>query len=57
MTADITPLRLRPMYQGYLGVAWSVASVLGPIFGGLLTQKASWRWCFCTCKPFFPFVR
>jgi MFS family permease len=22
-----------------------VGTVLGPILGGLLTEKASWRWC------------
>lgn len=26
-----------------------MSSVLGPIVGGILTEKASWRWCFCQC--------
>ncbi|EIW71642.1 hypothetical protein TREMEDRAFT_67877 [Tremella mesenterica DSM 1558] len=42
VTSDIIPLHQRGTYQGYLGGAWGVASVLGPILGGVLTQKASW---------------
>ena len=40
--ADIVPLHKRGTYQGWLGLSWSVASVLGPILGGVLTEKASW---------------
>lgn len=45
--ADIVPLHQRGLYQGYMSASWAMSSVLGPIVGGILTQKASWRWCFC----------
>lgn len=41
-TAEIVPLSKRPMYQGVLGATWGIASVLGPILGGILTEKVSW---------------
>ncbi|ORY34911.1 major facilitator superfamily domain-containing protein [Naematelia encephala] len=49
--SDIVPLHKRGIYQGVLGATWGVAAVLGPILGGVLTQKASWRWCFYVNLP------
>lgn len=48
---DIVPLSKRGMYQGVIGSTWGIASALGPIFGGLLTDRASWRWCFFINLP------
>jgi MFS family permease len=42
----IVPLRKRPMYQGFMGITFAVASVVGPLLGGAFTDKATWRWCF-----------
>ncbi|ODO00769.1 hypothetical protein L198_03096 [Cryptococcus wingfieldii CBS 7118] len=51
IASDIVPLEKRGAYQGFLGASWGVASVLGPILGGVLTSKASWRWCFYINLP------
>ena len=42
----ILPLRKRPMYQDSMGITFAVASVVGPVLGGVITDKATWRWCF-----------
>lgn len=45
------PLAKRPMYQGLIGAVFGVASVIGPLLGGVFTEKLSWRWCFYINLP------
>ena len=40
------PLAKRPIYVACLSSMFGIASVVGPILGGALTDKVSWRWCF-----------
>jgi MFS family permease len=41
--SDLFSVRDRGMYFGIIGGVWALASSLGPVVGGLFTQKVSWR--------------
>lgn len=45
------PLHKRPAYTGFMGMVFGVASVVGPLLGGVFTDKVSWRWCFYINLP------
>jgi EmrB/QacA subfamily drug resistance transporter len=41
----------RARWQGLLGAVFGLASVIGPLVGGYLTDHASWRWNFYINVP------
>jgi EmrB/QacA subfamily drug resistance transporter len=48
---DLVSPRERGRYQGYIAAAFAVATVVGPLIGGVLVQHASWRWVFLVNLP------
>ena len=49
--AACVPLEKRPIHLGYMMSVAQIGIVLGPLIGGLLTQYATWRWCFYINLP------
>ncbi|WP_241248892.1 MDR family MFS transporter [Rhodococcus sp. X156] len=53
LAAMVSP-RERGRYSGYLGGTYALATVSGPLIGGVLvdTSWLGWRWCFYVVIPF-----
>jgi EmrB/QacA subfamily drug resistance transporter len=48
---DLVAPRERGRYQGYIAATFAVATVVGPLLGGVLVDHASWRWVFLVNLP------
>jgi predicted MFS family arabinose efflux permease len=49
---NVIPPRFRPKYNGVSQVAWALETIVGPIIGGVIAEKTTWRWLFYLNFPF-----
>jgi EmrB/QacA subfamily drug resistance transporter len=45
------PADQRAKIQGYISGIWGIASILGPLAGGVIVEHWSWRWIFFVNLP------
>jgi len=51
LIGEVVSPRLRARNQSYFAIIFTLASVGGPVIGGLVVQHASWRWLFLVNLP------
>ncbi|KAI0172822.1 major facilitator superfamily domain-containing protein [Hypoxylon sp. FL1284] len=48
---DFVPLRFRPQWYGVTLGAWGIGLTVGPLIGGAIAERTTWRWIFYLMFP------
>ena len=54
--SDFIPVTQRGRYQGLVGAAFGLATLIGPFLGGFIVETLSWRWIFYINVPIGKFA-
>lgn len=49
--SDFIPVTQRSRYQGLVGAAFGLATLVGPFLGGFIVETLNWRWVFYINVP------
>ena len=52
IASDVTTLQQRGKYNGFIGASVALGNGIGPLIGGAVTEKTSWRWGLWFIVPF-----